>query len=44
MDEFELFSIADLVDEMNEGLDPFEESTNTDDETLEAFLNSQWDF
>ena len=44
MDEFELFSMADLVDEMNEGLDPFEESPKSEDETLEAFLNSKWDF
>lgn len=44
MEEFELFSMSEMVDEMNEGFDPFEESSNSDDETLEAFLNSDWDF
>ena len=43
MDDFDTdFSLMDLVEEI---YDPMNlEDRQSDDETLEAFLNSQWDF
>lgn len=43
MDDFDTdFSLMDLVEEIHDTLDL--EDRQSDDETLEAFLNSQWDF
>ena len=43
MDDFDTdFSLMDLVEEIHDPLNL--EDRQSDDETLEAFLNSQWDF
>ena len=43
MDEFDTdFSLIDLVEEIHDTMNL--EDSKSDDETLEAFLNSQWDF
>ena len=43
MDDFDTdFSLMDLVEEIHDPMNL--EDRQSDDETLEAFLNSQWDF
>ncbi len=43
MDEFDTdFTLFDLVEEIHDTMNL--EDSKSDDETLEAFLNSQWDF
>jgi hypothetical protein len=43
MDDFDTdFSLMDLVEEIHDTMDL--EDLHSDNETLEAFLNSQWDF
>ena len=42
MEDFDDFSMMDYVEEIHEGWDPFEEKS--EEETLQAFLNSDWDF
>ena len=43
MDEFDTdFSLIDLVEEIHDTMNLVD--SKSDDETLEAFLNSQWDF
>lgn len=42
MDDYDDFSLMDLVEEIHDTMDL--EDNQTDKETLEEFLNSNWDF
>ena len=42
MDDYDDFSLMDLVEEIHDTLDL--DDKQTDDETLEEYLKSNWDF
>ena len=42
MDDFDDYSLMDLMEEIPDTMDL--EDNRTDNETLEEFLNSDWDF